>query len=285
MEKVLEVINSGDVASLIVLTVILCWIGSLMVKGQPQLGQWGWRLAAAAFIGYCVYTGSELENHTPRAWLQIVWRAILAAGLTAGVSWVVLAVYGFFKSVSDRASDAAKARAIERRHRKEQRRLEKIERRRRKEWKRQAPERDRQQRIADEQRRQAEAARVEAQHTRQDIRYACELFYSVHAPEIGDRFSRRDLDDFIQRYMGEDQPVDVVRRRTNQLIETIRRHIEAVDPPEEIATMEDLTVWYSQQKTKLEDLDIDVTFKEDYLIQLNERFAELSQRLLEAIKP
>lgn len=285
MEKVLDVINSSDVVSLIVLILVLCWIGSRMVRSRPELGQWGWRLAAAAFIGYCLFMGSQLDEHTPGVWLHIAWRGILAAGLTAGVSWVVLAVFGFFKSASDRASMAASLRADARRREREQKQREKEERRRQQEWERQAPERERQQQLAAEQKRRELALRAEAQQSRDDVRYACELVYNLHAAKIAERFPQQEFRRFLKRYMNDQQPIEVVRQRASQLTETIRQHVDAVDPPERITTLGELAVWYSEQKAQLEALDIDLTYKEDYLSQLNERYADLCQRFMEEIKP
>jgi hypothetical protein len=285
MDAALNLINSNDVVALIGLVIVVCWIGGRMIQREPQLNQWGWRLAAGAFIGYCFLMGSELEDQTPGEWLGIVCRGILAAGLTLGVSWIALAVYGFMKSASDRAAREAASRADDRRCAKEQKRREREEQKRRAEWERDAPERERQRQIAEERRLQQEAVSREARQTREDTRYACELFYNLHAPKIADRFSKQDLHDFLDRYMGDTQPLDVLRRRSNQLTETIRQHVEAVDPPEAIGSLEDLAVWYAKQKGQVESLEVEAIFKHEFCLQLKERYTELTQRLLEEVNP
>jgi hypothetical protein len=285
MESFLEIINSADVVSLIGLIAVLCWVGGRMIERYPELGQWAWRLAASAFIGYCLFMGSELDHHAPGDWLGIACRGVLAAGLTLGISWIVLAVYGFMKSASDRAACKAQSRAESRRYEKERKQREREEQQRRNEWERGAPERERQGRIAEERRLQQEAISGEARQTREDTRYACELFYNLHAPKIADRFSKQDLHEFLDRYMGDKQSVDVIRRRSSQLTETIRQHVEAVDPPETIETLEGLAAWYEQEKSRLEGLNIGRDIKANFCLQLNNRFAELTDRLLEEIKP
>jgi hypothetical protein len=285
MDTFLDVINSADVVSLIVLIAVLCWLGSSMIGRHPQLRLWGERLAAAAFIGYCVVIGSELETHTPGMWLRAVWRAILAAGLTLGASWVVLAAYGFMRTLSDSARANAERRATRRRFERERKQREEEERKRREEWKRQAPERERQRQIAEERRLQQEAVSREARQTREDTRYACELFYNLHAPKIADRFSKQDLHDFLDRYMDDSQSLDVIRRRANQLIDTIRQHVEAVDPPDQITSLEELAGWYGKQTALLEGLDIEPNIKKEFCIQLRDRYTGLTERLLEEVKP
>jgi len=285
MDSFLEIINSADVVSLIALIAVLCWVGGRMVQRFPELGQWAWRFAAVAFIGYCLFMGSELDQHTPGLWLGIACRGVLAAGLTLGVSWIVLSVYGFMKSISDRAARKAQSRAESRRREKERKQREREEQKRREQSDRDAPERERQWQIAEERRLQQEAVSREARQTREDTRYACELFYNLHAPKIADRFSKQDLHDFLNRYMGDAQSLDVIRRRANQLAETIRQHVEAVDPSEEIATLEELSAWYAKQRSHLESLQIETTIKKEFCLQLTDRYATLTGRLLEEVKP
>jgi hypothetical protein len=197
----------------------------------------------------------------------------------------VLAVYGFMKTYSDRAARNARSRAADRKRERERKQRDREEQKRREQWEREAPERERQYRIAEERRLQQEAVSREARQTREDTRYACELFYNVHAPKIGDRFSKQELHDFINRYMGDTQSLDVIRRRANQLVETIRQHVEAVDPPEEIATLEALGAWYEKQLTHLEGLNIAPHIKREFGLRLNDRYTELTERLLEEVKP
>jgi hypothetical protein len=285
METVLDIINSGDIVSLIALIAVLCWVGARMIHRYPDLGQWASRFAAVAFIGYCLYMGSELDQDSPGVWFAIACRGVLAAGLTLGVSWIVLAVYGFMKSYSDRAARQAQSRASDRKRERERKQREREEQKRRELWEHDAPERERQRQIAEERRLQQEAVSREARQTREDTRYACELFYNLHAPKIADRFSKQDLHDFLNRYMGDSQTLDVIRRRANQLVETIRQHVEAVDPAEEITTLEELAGWYEKQKTHLEGLNVEPAIKREFCLQLNDRYTTLTERLLEEVKP
>jgi hypothetical protein len=209
----------------------------------------------------------------------------LAAGLTLGVSWIALAVYGLLKAISDRAADQARSRAADCKYQKQQQERERETERERNAWERGAPERERQRQLAEERRRQEEAVRSEARQMREDTRYSCELFYNLHAPNIADRFSKQDLHDFLDRYMGDNQSLDVLRRRANQLTETIREHVDAVDPPEAFGSLEELAVWYAKQKVQIDSLEVEARFKADFAIQLKERYAELTERILEQVNP
>jgi hypothetical protein len=281
----LEFVTTDDVASLVGLIAVLSWIGSAMIRRHAGLRSWGWRFAAGALLLYCGAVGAVLDRRTPAVWLRIVCRGLLAAGLTLGTSWIALSVFGFMKSASDRAAGAVRARADARRREQEQKRREREEQKRREQGERHGPERERQRQLAEERRLQLEATAREARQTREDTRYACELFYNLHAPKIGDRFSKQDLHDFLNRYMGDAQSLDVIRRRAAQLTETIRQHVEAVDPPDQIESLEGLAAWYAKQRALLEGLNVEPNIRQEFCIQLRDRYTTLTERLLEVVKP
>ena len=124
-----------------------------------------------------------------------------------------------------------------------------------------------------------------ANKRRADARIACELFFSLYAHDIGDRFPKQSFDDFVRRYLGDEQPPELVEERAAQLRESIQRHYEQVNPPEKITDLGQLARWYEKHKRKIERLSVGDSYKQDYLIQLNERYADLTQQLLENLEP
>jgi hypothetical protein len=285
MQTILDVINSADLISLIGLIVVVCWIGNWMVRRFSDLRQWAWRFAAVAFVAYCLYMGADLDEHTPVLWLGIACRGLLAAGLTLGISGIVLAAWGFLRTTSATAANAAKYRADNRRRAKERKRQDREQRRQNELWEREAPARERERKIAEAQRQRDASAAADNRRSREDARYECELFYNRHAIAIRDRFSKQDLHEFLEKYMGDGQPIDIIRRRATQLRETIRHHAEAVDPADEIHTLEGLAAWYAQQKAQIDALDVEPDFKHEFCLQLKERYTELTQRILEEVNP
>ena len=285
VQSVLDLIESGDLFSLVILMILLCGIGARMIESEPKLKRWGTRLAAAALVAYCIYAGSSLGMYEPGPLLGILIRGLFAAGLTLGASWIILTVYGFLKGASDRASAQARIRADARQREREQKQAEAERQRQQREWELAAPERERQQQSEEMRRKEAEQQERTEQEQRDDIRYSCELFFNLNAIKITDRFTRDDLEKFFTQYMNDEQSPEVVQRRANQLLETIRQHVDAVNPPENFATLEDLATWYTTQRQQIENMEINELIKREYLVQLQERYAELSEQLMESLRP
>lgn len=133
--------------------------------------------------------------------------------------------------------------------------------------------------------RAAEFQKGDAQRRRSDARANCELLYGVHAPEIGSRFSRQDLDTWIKKHMADDQDPIVVERRGDQLRRLIEHHREQVKPTPRFATIEELARWFQEQKQRVESLPIEEKTKRMHLVELNQRYAELTGELLQKMKP
>ena len=138
---------------------------------------------------------------------------------------------------------------------------------------------------ADATRRAIAIRSSEERRKRNDLLFSCELFYSAHAAQLADRFSKKQLDDFIARYCQESVSLEVVQERVGQLVRVLRQSLEAADPPSNQASLRQLADWYARQKREIDELPVDETFREDYLVQLNERYAQLCQKLLEEVSP
>ena len=120
---------------------------------------------------------------------------------------------------------------------------------------------------------------------KQNARASCELVFALHASEIEKRFTRKMFDDFVKKYMGDDQPPEVVEQRAFELKQVIQQHREKVSPTPQVSNVEDLTRWFIAEKARIEGLEIDGPLKKNLLVQLNERFAELSSQMLEKMGP
>ena len=279
MSTVLEMIDAGDVCSLLALIAVLAVIGRNMVQGNHSLYVWGWRLATAAFLGYCLYAGFVFQPTDAQGWLWAVFRGLLAAGLTLGVSWIALSVLAFAKQhlldpPAKRARDLAessKQRGREAEHRRQETERESL----------------RQKRDAEERSRQLheQTTKAEVQRRRVEARAAAELSFSLFASKLGSRFTRQMFDDYVSKFMGDDQPPEDVERRGQELIAALQKHLEEVEPPEAKRTLEDLSRWFGEEKTRIGALPIDEKAKRVYIAALNVRFNELSVRLLEDLEP
>jgi len=279
VSTVLEMIDAGDVCSLLALIAVLALIGHKMVQETHSLYLRGWRLATAAFLAYCLYAGFVFQPTDAQGWLWAVFRGLLAAGLTLGVSWIALSVLAFAKhhlldTPAKRARDLAESSK---------------QRRREAEHRRQEEEREslRQERDAEERSRQLheQTTKAEAQRRRVEARAAAELSFSLFGPKLENRFTREMLQEYISTYMGDDQPPEDVERRGQELIATLQRHLEQVEPPETKRTLEDLSRWLEEEKARIVALPIDEKAKRSYVAALNVRFNELSTKLFEELEP
>jgi len=281
MTYISNLIHHGDCFSLVVVIAILYGIGTRMVDSHPLLRLWGTRIAVAVFVVFVVADVAEAGSPTAHELLWAVLCALLAAGLAVGPAWIILAIAGFLHGNLKRAREEARTRADQRRKWKEDRQRQRKARRRQTENQQREPGPE--QTSAEEE--ALRLAEQEVSRRRENARVSCELLYNLYAPDLTDRLPKETFQDFVGKYMGEDQPIDIVEERAAQLQTMIQQHYEQVNPPEKLTDLGRLVRWYEKQKKKIERLNVDPSYKEDYLVQLNERYADLTQRLLEKLEP
>lgn len=129
-------------------------------------------------------------------------------------------------------------------------------------------------------RSEAQAKQRDEQRLREEARLECELLYARHASEIGGRFPRTDFEQFIAKYMRDDLTPADVQQRGRQLQMIIQQHVEKIAPPPKFQSLEDLAGWFAEQRRQLEAV-ADDRMRQALLVQLNERYAELTTQFLE----
>jgi hypothetical protein len=143
--------------------------------------------------------------------------------------------------------------------------------------------RERREREESERRRVvAEHERRSSQQRREDARSECVLLYSLYAPEIAGRFPRKALDEYMQKYMNDNEEPGRVEARGAELRQVMQQHKDRAEPPERFASLGELTAWFEEQKKQLETCPDD-RMRRSLLVQLKERYSELSAELLEQI--
>jgi len=141
-----------------------------------------------------------------------------------------------------------------------------------------------------EQRRQEEDARRErlvrqAAQRRQEARSQCELLFNLHSADIANRFTRKMFDDYMAKYMSDAEDADTVERRGVQLRDIIEQCSEQTTGCAKPGTIDQLATWFLDEKKRIETLPLDEELKEEHLAHLNIRYSELSQQILEKIRP
>jgi hypothetical protein len=112
-----------------------------------------------------------------------------------------------------------------------------------------------------------------------------ELAFSFFAPKLGKRFPRSMFDGYLEKYMNDSFSPEDVERRGRDLVQTLQRHVEAIEPPKKVRTLEDLAQWFTEKKEHIQHLPVDDKTKRFHLVELTQRYNELSSKLLEEIEP
>jgi hypothetical protein len=274
MESILNLIDEGNFISLLLLIGVVAFVGQKMVESQPTLHQWGWRLAAGAFIAYAVYAGVGQQPADPEDWISVVLRGLLAGGLALGLSWIILSAAFFVLHHPVSLIRSFKAAAARRQKQHECPASDQSQ------W--QNPRLEAERRA---QQQQHSIAQAEAKRRRTDARARAALTYSLYVSKLQHRFTQQMFDDFVAKYMGDDQLPEDVERRFEELFQTLQKHLAEAEPPEENRTLADLAQWFVDQKARIESLPVDERVKRLHLAELTTRYAELSSRLMEKLRP
>jgi hypothetical protein len=285
MDTIFNLIE-GDLCSLLFLLLLILGLGSAMVHTRPALMRAGQRLAVAALLAFIGFRAWIDVPATADDWISILLRGFMAAGLTLGVAWIGLAVLAVLArwTVSQPAA-AFRAWWSKDRTRKALCRTEREARCReatmRAEERRRAPERERARLQVD-----AEAkARAEAQRRREGSRASALLSFSFYAAKLGDRFPRAMFDQYVERYMADTHPPEVVEQRGRELIAIFEKHLADVVPAKRTTSIESLSRWYEETKAHIQALPLDEGVKDIRLIDLEKRFDELLSKHLEGTEP
>jgi hypothetical protein len=266
----------------VIAVVVILWVGRAVTNASTKLSERSdgirrWVVALGVMFGLVIFfTGMPGSGFTreeevfDRLVIALVCGGLAMVGLALLIPIVMFIMFHVFapplsfvggigRSVSRRRSrkrDAA-------RWRREQR-----------EYQRLAPDR----RIAEDK------AKGEKRR-REDAHASALLSYSFYAAKLGNRFSREMFDEYVKKYMGDEQPVDVVEQRGKELVAIFERHLQDVQPPRKPTSIESLSQWYEQTKKQIEGLAMEEAVKEVRLIELEQRFNDLLGRHLEETEP
>ena len=283
MTLLTDLIDEGDVCGLLILILLLGVVGGKMIERQPTLQMWGLRFAIGVAIVFALLRGADISYVSASELVSVVLSGLAAGAIVLGPTWIVLAIIGFAHGYYRNLKDAARRAGDDRRRRKEDRKRAREQERQQSKWEREAPQRERAAQEA-QQRQLIESQQTETgRHQREDARVACELLYSLREPDIKDRFSREQFDDFVSKYLTDEKPVEIVQKRAAELQTLIQQHYEVIRPAEKFSSLAEVTQWYEDQKRQIEALPIADAYRHDYLVRLNEQYTELSERVMESM--
>jgi hypothetical protein len=288
MSALLRLVDDGDLFSTGLLVLILIFFGSKVVDGSYRLAAAGKKIAVLAFLAYVAYAVIDREPVFAGDWLARVMHGLVAAGLTLGISWITLPFISFLQDrLIRRPVTSVRKWHESRRTRRHQRQAsleaERVAALQQAEELRTAPDRMEAEEQARERAEAARREREQAQLRREDARAACVLLYGLHKPDIGRRYPRSSLDEFMNLYMQDDRPPQQVEERARQLQGIIREHLERVRPTPKFTSIEDIARWFLEQKQTIEALDLEDRDRRVHLALLRERYSELTTEKMEKL--
>jgi hypothetical protein len=272
LARTLDILDQGDCCHLLLLIGVLYLVGRHMVAQRPRLIAWGLRLGAAAFLAYGI---SGCARFSPGSAADLWWiavRGLLAGGLTLGLSWILLPVVAF-------AYAATIGSAVERS-------LRSAERARVRAWERQT--RHVQQPVpppvADTKKLDDERRRVEAQR-RIALRFEAETFFHRHAAAVRETFPPEAFASYLQKYMSDAEPPDVLEARLKKFQEFILDLAGSAGQSRKAKDPEAVTAWYEGEKARLEARPMKDTDRQTQLARLYTRYAELMDEAMKTVDP
>lgn len=279
MNQVVDFFTLDQFFPLVALIALLWWVGQHFA--DQTINRWAKCFAGAAFIGFGILATATESPETAWDFLLVAIRALLAAGLAAGMSLIGLPAVGYlYRKTVGRAvattnnwSERMRRRFSDQADARRQRRQDAAARRA---FDRDAPRRERERLAAVERLRIAQ----QEKGRRTEARAACQLMYDLLAPEIQGRFTREQFNGFLHQYLSDTTPVDQVERRAGQLQDLLRQHLERVDPASGGGGFEELNRRYEKRRQEIETLP-DERLRRMLLAQLKNQYAQLLSQQME----
>lgn len=281
-----EFLDSPEIGWHLILLVLLWLVGRVLVRNHPRAQKWGQAFAVFTLFACLILRWAQADNRSAETMTGVLGRSLLAAGLALGFGWVTLPAIALAYSVSlgpvVRALRRGVANHRARRSQAEERRREEQERRAaQRDWEAGASERARLEREAV--RREQSAAAAERHRLNACAR--AEALYLRHAPELDERFSRQDFDDFLRRYLAAGVAPDEAEQRVQKLELLIKHHLEFADRAAKKSGLAGLIEWFNEEKRKIETLELAPDDEEEIVGNLEARFARLQADFIRNMKP
>jgi hypothetical protein len=285
MDALIETLQHTEFFSTLFLCCLLLFIGAKIGGNDPRSITVGKVLGYVSFLGYCAVAICHFTPAHPAQIAAIIIRALLLTGIVVGTAWILTPLLRIVLGARDRIAAARRQRQLDAAHRRvqaeraleeQERRRDESERRRRQlELDQETKERLRKQRNIDEQNK---CRRVAA-------RAQCERLYRLCKHVIASRFDQAALDEWMRKYMADDQPPDVVEKHGEQLCGIIEQHRHEVGAPKQGSAIGLVTEWFLAEQARIESLPLDRRMKDELLRHLKIRYMKLAQDALKTAAP
>ena len=274
MNDLLSILNAGDICPLVVVALLVYAIGGSL-RDEPQAVHWrrGWAGLIALLFAWQAWRA--IQPSSSMDIFSLVGRSLLVGAFVFGIAGILLpAVTALHRHTVGACLRRLSSGRQRRKARDELRRQQLESRRRELEYERSVPERQHAEREAEA---RAEVERL-AQKRRADARAKAEHFYSLHAPELGSRFSKSDFTDYIARHLGDTHPPEYVEGRAQEFLALLKQHLAKVETSLAGLTLEQILSTFDDRIRRIRDSSLDERDKKNISIQLDQEREEAIQR-------
>lgn len=277
-----------DPCLMLVVLLLLWWIGRQLGERSERLYAVGTWLAGTLFVTTFAWQCFAHDPPDLASVLVLALRSGLLAVLVACVIWVVCPIAALlYRCTLGLAWDSLCrlqrgltyrwiSWTVDRQVRRAGRQRDREEHRR-------ALERQQQQQRWEVENRERQATAELARQRREDARARCEFFFSLHAAELGKRFTQTMLETYLEQYLDEDRHPEYVERRAAQLLDLMQQHLAKAQPEPRFRSLEGIALWFQSEKQKIEGLPLDDRAKRVLVVNLREKYDELTSRFLEEL--
>jgi hypothetical protein len=314
--KLMDFVDTADPCFIALVLGVLTLLGSKMASGSPALISWGLRLGVAAFLLYVGYAYVSLGGLTTEQLPGVGVRAAVAAGLVVAPTWIVLPLLGFvfgrlrlalaallgyaaYECVASGAPDIEDLSGLALRAAAASGLVLVVA------WILQPvldvlaaalpsrrptpqplpvtppqPPTPPAELPAEPSSRAGRSHRQADSQRRRRARLKAELCYALHEPLLGDRFPRETFEDFLDRYLGDQNSPEDVEECGRELEILLREHAGAVQIVEPI-NLTELTRWLLDEQQRIQAQEMDERRRKTQLTGLNRRYTQLAEQLLE----
>lgn len=207
----LQLIESGDLCSLISLAALLFFFGNAVLRLRPDWRSTTLRIAAFSFVVLLVFTVSKAGIQDPALLIQACIRSAVCAVLVMGLAAIFLPLGELlFQGIFGwpwRYFQQRRFRRLQAAHEKW--------RQSQSEWQQQAERRERALMAPILARQQTDQKR------REEARFACQMLYDRYRARIETKFSPMQLQAHFEKYLPDTLSPEEVERRAAQLKELI----------------------------------------------------------------
>jgi len=269
VQRIIQLIEEGDWFSLLFVAAVLGYIGKAMVADRPNLKLWGVRGAVVTFLLFSITRAVQFGDPATSDLVQAVLHGGMATALVVGPLWITLACARFVFDQCQRLCSRARQQLA---------RLQWDRPHDHKIGERLRIERDRAAREAVDRRRSSDERKRKSDARAKALR----AFHLLRA-DLGDRFSENDFNEYVTRYLSDQQTAQDVEHHATKLIQLVKQLAEGAGGGGQ--SHDTLNQRFERQRAAIQAAPVDDELKDILLLELEEQYEEQVRNLIRRHRP